>query len=112
MINGKLKNGLSPGEAEKLVDEVLEEVVQSPVSEEELNKVKNQAESSAVFGEVEVLNRAMHLAFAALSGDPGLVNSEIEHIKAVTPSKIRSAAEKTFSASNSSVLYYHATQQL
>ena len=37
---------------------------------------------------------------------------DTEHIKAVTPSKIRSAAEKTFSASNSSVLYYHATQQL
>ena len=92
------------------MDEVLEEVLQDPVSEEELDKVKNQAESSAVFGEVEVLNRAMHLAFAALSGDTGLVNREIENIKAVTPSKIQSAAEKTFTASNSSALYYHATQ--
>ena len=110
VINGKLKNGLSPQQAEKLVDEVLEEVLRDPVSEEELNKVKNQAESSTVFGEVEVLNRAMHLAYAALSGDPGLVNREIENIKAVTPSKIQSAAEKTFTASNSSVLYYRTTQ--
>ena len=108
VISGKLKNGSSPEQAEILVDEVLEELRHEPALEGELDKIKNQAESSMVFGEVEVLNRAMHLAFAALSGDPGLANTEIERIKAVSAEKIRAVAEKTFATDNSSALYYHA----
>jgi len=67
---------------------------------------KNQAESSIAFGEVELLNRAMNLAFAALLGDPELVNTEAEKINAVTNADIKNAALKVLTENNCSTLYY------
>jgi zinc protease len=72
----------------------------------ELEKVKNQAEATLEFGEVEVMSRATNLAFAALSGDPSLVNREAEMIRDVTHDDIVRVASEIVKESNASVLYY------
>lgn len=95
-------------EAEKSVDEILASVMLNPVTDEELEKVKNQSEASLEFGEVEVMNRAMNLAFATLSGDPNFVNQESARIEAVTKDDIRRLANEILREENSSVLYYEA----
>jgi zinc protease len=108
VINGRLQPGISLPDAEKQVDEVLASLTELGPSEEELEKVKNQAESTLEFGEVEVMNRAMNLAFAALSGDPEYVNQEAARIAAVTSEDIRRLAREALSESNANVLYYEA----
>lgn len=108
VVSGRVKEGISLEEAEKEVDQVLQELVAKGTTEEELQKVKNQALATLEFGEVEVINRAMNLAFAALSGDPNLVNTEAQEIKAVTPAQIQKLAGKILHESNASTLYYHA----
>jgi len=108
VVNGRVKDGISLEQAEAEVDEVLDELVTSGVSELELEKVKNQAQSTLEFGEVELMNRAMNIAFASLSGDASLVNKESAQIQQVTTEDIHQAARKTFTEDNSSVLYYHA----
>lgn len=108
VVNGRLQEGVSLKEAEAAVDEVLASVTSDEVSDEELEKVKNQAESTLEFGEVEVMNRAMNLAFAALSGDPNFVNEEAGQIARVTKQDIRRVAEGVLDKSNASVLYYEA----
>lgn len=108
VVNGRLKDGVPLAQAENEVDEILQKVISEGVSALELQKVKNQAAASLEFGEVEVMNRAMNLAFASLSGDAGLVNKEIANIEKVTTSDIQRVAANMLRRENSSVLYYHS----
>jgi zinc protease len=108
VISGRLKNGVGMKQAEEAVMGIVEDIINNGVSEEELEKVKAQAESSLEFGEVEVMNRAMNLAFAKLSGDANLVNQEGERINNVTTSDIQRVAKDIIQESNSGALYYKA----
>ncbi len=108
VVNGRVKEGINLKDAEGEVNNVLQQLVKDGVSEEELEKVKNQAEASLKFGEVEVLNRAMNLAFASLSGDAGLVNREAEIMERISLSDMQRVAGSILREENSSVMYYNA----
>lgn len=108
VINGRVKNGINLKEAEREVDQIVNEVIKKGVDESELEKVKTQAYSTLEFGEVEVMNRAMNLAFAKLSGNADLVNEEGERIQSVTSADIKRVAARVMRDENSSVMYYHA----
>ncbi|HEU5290236.1 MAG TPA: pitrilysin family protein [Cyclobacteriaceae bacterium] len=110
VISGRVKDGIRLEDAEGEVNAILEQVINEGVTEAELEKVKNQAASTLEFGEVEVINRAMNLAFSALSGDVNLVNEERNKIDAVQTSDIKRIAECILREENSSVLYYKAVK--
>ncbi len=76
VISGRVNDGVPLKQAEEEVENIIQELRENAAGEDELGKVKNQAESILEFGEVEVINRAMNLAFAKLSGDANLVNAE------------------------------------
>ena len=108
VVNGRVKEGVSLGDAEIEVDNLLEKMVREGAREEELEKVKNQAEATLEFGEVEVINRAMNVAFASLSGDAELVNKENERIRSVTTEQVQRVAGEILTENNSCVLYYRS----
>ncbi|HCR53751.1 MAG TPA: peptidase M16 [Cytophagales bacterium] len=110
VINGRVKEGQELKEAEKQLDDVVYEFVERGIQEHELEKVKNQALSTLEFGEVEVLNRAMNLAFSTLSGDPGLVNREQDLINRVTMDDVNRLGRQILKDENASVLYYYANK--
>lgn len=107
VINGRLKEGVSLEKAEEEVNKIVDGVIEN-TSAEELEKVKAQAESSLEFGEVEVMNRAMNLAFAKLSGDASLVNREGALINDVSLNDIKRVASETLREENSGVMFYKA----
>jgi zinc protease len=109
VISGRLKEGISLEHAEQEVDTILQQVVTNGVAEAELEKVKNQAESTLEFGEMEVMNRAMNLAFSKLSGDANLVNEEGNQINAVTVADVKRVANDILKETNANVMYYKAT---
>lgn len=111
VVSGRVKEGIDLMQAEKEVDEILRKIVEEGVKAEELEKVKNQAEASLEFGEVEVMNRAMNLAFATLSGDPDWVNQEAGLISSVTREDIKRVAAEVLRDENSSVMYYRAVNK-
>lgn len=108
VINGRVKGKIKLKEAEAEVDEVIAEVMAQGVTEGELEKVKNQAYSTLEFGEIEVMNRAMNLAFAKLSGDADYVNEEAALIESVTTEDVHRVARDVLREDNSNVLYYKA----
>jgi zinc protease len=108
VVSGRVREGIDLVEAEKEIDQVLQQVVAEGVTAAELEKVKNQAEASLQFGEVEVLNRAMNLAFASLSGDPGLVNREAQLMERISVADLQRVASSILREENASVLYYHS----
>ena len=106
VVQGTLNEGVTLEEADAAVEAIVADFVSQTVAEEELAKVKNQAEATLVFSEVELLNRTMNLAFAANAGDPELVNQEAAQIQAVTPDTVQRMAQQVLRKENSSTLYY------
>lgn len=110
VISGNLRNAVKFEEAEKGLDLIIDQIVNSKVEAKELTKVKNQAITSISFGEVQVLNRAMNLAYSTILGDANLVNTEQQQLESVTVEDILVQAQDILSDNNSSTLYYHANE--
>ncbi|MEQ8926477.1 MAG: pitrilysin family protein [Fulvivirga sp.] len=106
VISGKLSSGVSTEQGEKEIWNVINLLQNSGLEKQELDKVRNQAESTLAFGEVEVLNRAMTLAYSALSGDVNHCNEEINRIRAVEESDIMKMVNELLIEKNCSVLHY------
>ena len=106
MIEGRLSEGVSMDAAEKAIEESVNEMVNVKVSEDELQKVKNKIEAYVTFGEVNVLNRAMNLAYFDMLGNVNDVNKEVEKYAAVTSDKLQQAAAKIFRKENSNTIRY------
>lgn len=111
MIQGKLNEGVDLHEANAAIEAINQELMDNLVDEHELNKVKNQAETSLVFSEIELLNRAMNLAYGKLLGDANFVNTEGEKIQAVTPADILRCAKEVLNPNNCSTLLYKAEKK-
>jgi zinc protease len=108
VVSGRIREGIEPEKAETEVDNLLKKFVIEGAKAEELEKVKNQAEATLEFDKVEVMNRAMNLAFAALSGDADLVNKEGDQIKKISLADIKRVAESILQEKNSSVMFYRS----
>lgn len=108
VIHGNLNKGQSIEKANSAIEEIVEEMIENSVSDLELSKVKNQAESTLEFSEVDLLSRAMNLAFAANYGDAELCNKDAELIRSISPESLKRSAGMILRKENSSTLLYKA----
>jgi len=106
IAEGKLVKGVTMKKAEEALDEEIQKIMNAPVTEAELTRVKNKIESTMVFSEIDLSGRALNLAFAEYMGDAGLINTEVERYRQVTASDITSRANEIFRETNCSTLYY------
>ena len=106
VVHGNLNKGITPEEGDQAIQNVINELKNTQINEKELSKVKNQAESTLVFSEVETLTRIMNLSYAAMLGDANLVNTESARIQAVQPQQILDVAHQILVPENSSTMYY------
>mgnify|MGYP001331621962 FL=1 len=105
IISGRLSDNITFENAEKtLANSIQELIIQTS---ESLKKVKNMAVSSITFGEINLLNRAISLAYSTNLGDTDLVNKEIDIIESVTEKDLSYAIHTTLLESNCTTLYYH-----
>lgn len=105
IISGRLSEKITFETAEKTLDDAFQELKTQPT--ESLQKVKNMAASSITFGEIDLLNRAMSLAYSTHLGNTDLINKEIDIVEAVTEEEISAAIHSTLLESNCTTLYYH-----
>lgn len=108
VISGMLNNDVSLEAGDKAIQEVIDEFKSDVIQENELLKVKNQAESTLLFSGVELLNQSMNLAFAANMGDAEMVNKEPDIIQSVTIEEIKSMADSILNPENCSTIHYHS----
>ncbi|WP_341224880.1 pitrilysin family protein [uncultured Arcticibacterium sp.] len=108
MISGNLNEGISIEKGNEAVEKIVLKLTEEIMEETELEKVKNQAEASLQFSEVELLTRAMNLAFAANYGDPELCNKDAEKLAAITPESFQEMAKKVLRPENCSTMFYRA----
>jgi zinc protease len=107
LISGKISAGHTLEEADSMLSSLVSEIGAS-VHEETMEKARNQAESSLLFSEVDLLNRAMTLAYCAFLGDPELVNKEAGLIQSVTQNDVLTAMKSVLRTDNCSTMYYRA----
>ncbi|HRO69773.1 MAG TPA: insulinase family protein, partial [Chitinophagaceae bacterium] len=107
-VEGKLVKGVKVNDAENAVQEVLERMKQEPVSETELQKVKNKTESMIAFEDMSLMNRANSLAYYELLGDAALIDTELDKYSSVTVQDIQQESQRIFRNENSNTLYYLA----
>lgn len=107
-ITGKPASGVSLEEAEQAVWQELDKLKTVPVSEQELEKVKNRYESEQIFNNINYLNVATNLAFFELLGRAEDINLEVGKYRSVTVEQIQETARRAFVPENCNVLYYKA----
>ena len=107
-VTGKPVEGVSLEQAEKAIWKELEKMKTVPVSEQELEKVKNRYESEQIFNNINYLNVATNLAFFELTGKAEDINEEVGKYRAVTAEQIQATSARCFIPENCSILYYKA----
>ena len=107
-IEGKLVKGVKMEDAEKAIEAELDKVRNEPVSEDELQKVKNKTESMIAFEDMSVMNRANSLAYYELLGDASLMNTELEKYATITTKEVMDESRKIFRADNCNTIYYRS----
>lgn len=108
VVEGKPVAGISLEQAEEAIWVELEKLKNELVGADELTKVQNKVESTMVFSEMSLLDKAMNLAYFELLGDGNLLNTETQKYLSVTAEEIQAQAQNIFRKENSSTLYYLA----
>jgi zinc protease len=109
VFSGKMESGVSSTTAENALDEVIEEFLQNEISERELQKIKNQGEAMKTYESIQLLNRAMNLAYFAHLGNPELYWSEFSEKSKIEAPQIKNWATRLLKEDQASVLYYQST---
>jgi zinc protease len=110
-IEGKLVKGVDIYEAEKAIEEILDQLKEKKIDDKELQKVKNKTESLMAFEDMSLMNRANSLAFYEFLGDATLMNTELGKYQAVTTDDILKESRNIFDEKNSNTLYYMASKK-
>lgn len=108
VFSGKLVKGTKMKDAEEALNEEIRAIAAERPGERELEKVQNKIESSFEFSQMNVLNKAMNLAFYEHLGEASLLNEEVGKYRSVRPDDVRETASEIFRAENCSSLYYHS----
>ncbi len=106
IIEGKLSEGVAIEKAEAAIWQELEKLKNEPISDYQLQKWKNKVESTLIFSELNILNKAINLAFFELLEKPELINLELDYYKGVSAENIQKVANEIFTEQNCSVVYY------
>lgn len=106
IIEGKPMPGVSIDYAREAIVKELYKVIDQPIPEDELEKIRNKTLSSLIYSEVSCLNKAITLAYFELLGDSDLINTEVDRYQEVTSSDIQRIAALAFDENNCCELLY------
>lgn len=106
IITGKLAEGITYEEAEKGIQQELDKIKQSPVTDVELTRVKNTVEMDMASNKTGVMNKAEILAIAEMLESADLVNTEIDRYLDVDAAAIHAIAQNLLTPEKCSTLYY------
>ena len=106
IIDGRIMDGVSMEEARNAVWKELHEISTELMTERELEKIKNKAESNLVFSESSALNKSMSLAYFEYLEDANLINHEVEIYQSISAEEIKRVAATLLDANAHVELFY------
>lgn len=106
VIEGRPADGVSIDNALAAVWEELNLLKNEAVDERELKKIQHRFESTIVFSETSILNKAQNLGFYEILDRAELMNEEVDTYLAVTPADMQRVAQEIFREEVSATLVY------
>lgn len=110
IIEAKPVVGVSNQEARAAIWQELQMLKDEGLGTRELEKVKNKVESTLIFSELSVLNRAINLAFFEILGNAELINQEAQLYRQVSSAQLQQMAQWILVEENCSEVYYEAEE--
>lgn len=110
MIIGRLNDNVTFKEAEAAIQEELDILCNEYIEDRELTKLKNKMEIQKLTSEIDIIERAMVLAYYEMLGDASKVNTDFKKYLAVTKEMIQKTAKQLFAPNNRSVIRYKKAQ--
>ena len=110
IITGQIMEGVSEQQAEEVLWEELRQLQEVAVGGYELEKVKNKFEAGVMFGELNVMNKAMNIGYYLMLGHPDLINSETDIFRSINAYDIIRESRRIFRPELSSTLIYRKRQ--
>ena len=110
VMTGQVAPGVEVAAAEAALWDELHRLQTERVGDYELEKVRNKFEAGVLFGELNVMNKAMNLCFYAMTGRLELINEEATIFRSITREEVMEFASECFTPNNSSTLIYRAKQ--
>ena len=95
--------GESPSDVENAIYDEIDRIKKEPIPQKELEKAKNQIESSFVFGQDSLFGRAYLLGQYEILGQLKMVRDYISGIREVTAGDVMNVARKYLSEDNRTV---------
>lgn len=108
VLTGQLLPGTTVDEAEEAMQREIDRLQTEKAEPQELEKIKNKFEANTLFGEINVMNKAMNLGFYQMLGDLPLINREVEIYRSHTPEQVVEFCRRTLRPENCSTLIYRA----
>lgn len=105
VVSGKVNPGINISDAENYMEDEINKMKQQ-LSNDDVEKVRNQAESSSYFSETELLNRTINLSIASSLGNTNLINDELEYLSEITREDLLQMSDDILVNSNCSTLFY------
>ena len=106
IVEGKVNDGVDVKHADHAIDTLLQLVVNDGVQEKEMKIVKQKTESTLVFSEVNIGNRALNLAYFEMIGSAEKINNQLQQYEVVTANNVQQVAKTIFKKENESSIYY------
>ncbi len=93
-VSAQLMPGKEPPEVEREIDSLLDKIKSELISERELQKAKNQIESSFILAQDSIFGQAMKIGYYEANGGWRQMDQYIEGIRRVTREDIRRVAKE------------------
>ena len=107
MMYGIANAGVKPEELETSMLGEVDNVLNNPISDEEYQKLINQAESDFVSQNQRVLGVVENLAtYHTFLGNANLINTELDRYRKISKEDLKRVAGKYFTKNNRLVVYY------
>ena len=107
MMFGIANMGVKAEDLEKSMDEEINTLLTKGITDDELQKCKNQMENEFISQNQRVLGIVENLAnYHVYFGDANLINKELDRYMKLTKADLMAAAKKYFTKENRLVLYY------
>jgi predicted Zn-dependent peptidase len=106
VVTGHLLPETSVATGEEALWGELHRLCNEPVGDYELEKVKNKFEAETIFGELNVMNKAMNLGFYEMVGDIDLINREVALYRSFSAERLAAEARNMLTNERSNTLIY------
>ena len=111
VFTGQLLPTTTEEQAEEAIWQEIGLLKNEPVPERESEKVKNKFEANTLYGELNVMNKALNLGFYEMLGDLSLLNRETALYRSIDAGAILDFSRTTFRQENSNTLIYRKTDR-